>query len=234
MKGIRAIKSQVLSETSVPKEVPKGLTQKEISIILEEKTRIFVVGPGEEKDVFFIRLLRDDFFFTSYFQLKLSLKTLYSINNRFKSLPNVNEVCKYFLSLLEAKNVEIGQKKSDDEIIISFFLPEVPNNIKVDFPFKRESFSLKEYRNQINKGLTEIKRNINEFKLKIGVEVPKEKKVEGGANKKKDKKEATVTYNDLKAEISSLMSIIENLKAEKKLEEKDNSEGGGCESDEGH
>lgn len=233
MKGMRVIKSQVLAETGnqpKDKDASKVLPTKEVSVVLDNRTRIFVVGPGEEKDQIFIRLLKDDYFFPGYFQVKLSLKQLYAKNNRFKSCGTVEELCKYFVSLIEAKNVEIGSKKSDDEIIISFFLPEVPYNIKIEFIFKKETFSLKEYKAQINKGISEIRKSINEFKSKNGLltekeikdSKDKEKKNEGDKKKKGEKKEIN-TYPDFKSDIESLFRIIENLKIEKKKADNDSS-----------
>lgn len=224
MKALRVVKSNVIkSVNDLPKEAPKIQKAKEVSITIDNRLRIFIVGPGEDKETFFIKLLKDDFFFPAHFQMRATLKQLYSKNTRFKSCcSTIDETIKYFIGLLEAKKIEIGPKVSDDEIIISFYLPEVPHDIKVDFSFRKELLTNKEYKNQINKGVSQIKKSIMDFKIKNGFIIEKEISLEktDGTLKKKEKKE-NYNFYDLKYDIESLFAIIENLKNGKKEDKKD-------------
>lgn len=186
---------------------------KETVVTINSRTRRFVVGSSTDgKEQIVIRLLKDDYLFPNYFQTKVALKELYGLNNIFRAYGTMEQMIQFFISLINSGNLIIGPKKDDNNLSVSFILPE-SKNAQINLNFKKEIFSKKEYKEQINKGISEIKSEIVNFKEKNGLEEKKEignnlqlgQRVEGQEQN---------SLEDLKREVKTLFNIIETLKNE--------------------
>lgn len=186
---------------------------KETVVTINNRTRRFVVGSSTDgKEQIVIRLLKDDYLFPNYFQTKVALKELYGLNNIFRAYGTMEQMIQFFISLINSGNLIIGPKKDDNNLSVSFILPE-SKNAQINLNFKKEIFSKKEYKEQINKGISEIKSEIVNFKEKNGLEEKKEignnlqlgQRVEGQEQN---------SLEDLKGEVKTLFNIIETLKNE--------------------